>query len=567
MRTRIPPKKRGKSKNGMTTSKNNFFTERSPMDAEFVFPADPDKWQSAYTADHAYYNAGPVARIAPLARIATVLIGLFYLIISFNLPPLQLFVLDIGFISSLDAGQINESLREIFKEQGEPLDANAAIKVEQSGSAWVIDNVNAQYLICSDRDTAHINVYKKRNGLVVLGIMLILSAGMYITYKWIKKAAFTITGKFFQEFYLPPESVDASEIIRYRLSRKIKLPMPFSELFPSISQFKYILVRDGEILKGDDWPAWMARNIGGPILLIVFDGSALYLERGNRFSRVVGPGVSFLERYETIKYALDLRAKSKTDSFTVWTKDGISIKFTVCIEYRIGNPQKISTKPQLLHPYDPAAVKKSVERYSLRWPDPTKEPSEFTWEDAVWGQVTGIVPDYVGSRFLDDLLVADRNGGQILAPEATKALFESLNGATTGFGVHVTNFQIVSVEIPPEVEKHYVQYWEAERQSRAVIMDGKARAFDIRAHERIRAEAQHDLILAIADGLEKNKGHKYTEPLLLSLAGLLDGSLNDPLMRAYLARETLETLEQTKKILNVNLDRLPSQPWDDSNED
>ena len=38
-----------------------------------------------------------------------------------------------------------------------------------------------------------------------------------------------------------------------------------------------------------EWPAWMVRNIGGPLSLTVLDGSALYIERGNRFSRVVGP--------------------------------------------------------------------------------------------------------------------------------------------------------------------------------------------------------------------------------------------------------------------------------------
>ena len=67
----------------------------------------------------------------------------------------------------------------------------------------------------------------------------------------------------------------------------------------------------------------------------------------------------------------------------------------------------------VVYPYDPIAVKKAVERYSLRWPNRQDgEPSEFTWIDAAWGQVTGIVPGYIGSRMLDDLFIADRNRGK-----------------------------------------------------------------------------------------------------------------------------------------------------------
>lgn len=388
-----------------------------------------------------------------------------------------------------------------------------------------------------------------QNGLLILGIAVITSILVYAAFKYLEKVAFRHAEKFFVEFYLPPEGINASEIINYRLGDRIKLPMPFSELFKSISQFKYVLVQNGDILNKNDWPAWLACNIGGPILLIVFDGSALYIERGNHFSRVVGPGVSFLERYETIKYAVDLRTKSKTDSFAVWTKDGITIKLTTCIEYRIGDPQKISAKPQLIYPYDPISVKKAIERYALRWPDPLKEPGEFTWEDAAWGQVTGIVPDYIGSRFLDDILVADCKGGQILSPDAANEIFSKLNNATKGFGVYVTNFQILSIEVPPEVKEHYVQYWEAESQSITTIKDGKEEASNIRTREKTRAETLHDLILAIADGLEKNKSGGLTEALLFSLPEVLDHSLNAPDMRSYTGKEILELLEKVQSRL------------------
>lgn len=534
------------------------------MDMKFPFPADPEKWQAAYTADNAYYDAGPISSIAPLIRTASLVTALLFSIafLFSNFPAKQfLFSLDPGLADDLDAGQLTDPVREAFQNHDKPLPPTATVGVEQAGSEWVINDADTQYLIRNEGQT--LNVHIKQNRLIAfitLVVMVITAALVYVMFKQVEKIALRHAKKFFGEFYLPPESIDPAEVINYRLNNRIKLPMPFSEWFPSISQFKYILVQNGNFLKKNDWPVWLACNIGGPILLIVFDGSALYIERGNRFSRVVGPGVSFLERYETIKYAVDLRTKVKEikedkDRMEVWTKDGIIVKLKLHIEYRIGDPQKISAKPQLIYPYDPVAVKKAIERYSLRWPDPTKEPGEFTWEDAAWGQVTSIIPNYIGSRFLDDLLVADRKGGQILSPDAADEIFNDLNKATNVFGVYVTDFQILSIEVPPEVEEYYVQYWEAERQSIATIMDGKAKAFNIRAREKVRAGAQHDLILAIADGLKKNENEngRLTEALLLSLSEILDHGLSDPYMRSYTAKETLETLEKLQSMLE--------KPW------
>jgi hypothetical protein len=370
-------------------------------------------------------------------------------------------------------------------------------------------------------------------------------------------AAYTIAirfGKgFFSEFYHPPDGFEVEQLINYRLYGLFNYPPPIS-MFVS---FKYILVKDGGIEKQEGLPGWMSRYLGGPLTMIVFDGCALYLERGSRFSRVVGPGVPFLEWFETIKYVIDLRPQTKEDTFDAWTKDGIKIKITAKIECRVGDPAKKDPKGEHLYPFDPVAAKKAVERFAVRWPDRQNgQPSEFTWIDACWGQVTGIVPGYIGSRMLDDLVAASRQSGQILAPDAMKEIFGKLNGATQAFGCFVTEFQILKVKMPDEVEDLLKEYWKAEKQSIITRTEGDAKAQNIRTREKARAEAQHDLILAIADGLGsyKNRDGQFSEPLLLSLSGILDESLSDPLMRAYLAKETLETLETLQTMLKKDHD-------------
>ncbi|MCG2786371.1 MAG: SPFH domain-containing protein [Anaerolineae bacterium] len=368
------------------------------------------------------------------------------------------------------------------------------------------------------------------------------------------RRAFHVTAEFLVAFYEPPDGIDPGKIINNRLLGVSKLPPPLNLL----SQFKYILVKDGQIEKPDSWETWSACNLGGPIMPVVFDGCALYLERGNRFSRVVGPGSPFIEWYETIKYVIDLRPKIKSDKVDVWTKDGIKVTLAIQIECRVGNPAKNDPALKLVYTYDPDAIKKAIERYAVRWPNRQQgEPSEFTWVDAAWGQVTGIVPNYIGSRMLNDLFIADRENGQILSPAATNEIFEKLNGATNAFGVFVTDFQILKIDIPSAVIEGQKQLWKSGRQGFVTLVEGRAKATAIRLQEKARADAQRDFILAIASGLEKNirrdenqgETERFVEPLLLSFSGILKESLQNPLLRANLAKDTLATLEEIKAML------------------
>jgi len=392
------------------------------------------------------------------------------------------------------------------------------------------------------------------NLVIVLFAFLLSILASYIVLRIILSRALQIAISFFTDFHNPPNEIDPVELIKYRLDGKFKLPPPFNML----SQFRYIMAKEGEITNSDQWPAWMARTLGGPLLLIVFDGCALYLERGNRFSRVVGPGddAPFLEWFETVKYAVDLRPKIREDKFDVWTKDGIKVEIKARIECRIGDPKKRDPNGVLVYPYDPEAVKKAVERHALRWPScPDGDPEEFTWIDLAWGQVTGVVPGYISSRVLDDLLIAKHDGGQILSPNAIQEIFNKLNLAVNDSGIYITDFQILETALPPEVEKHQREYWQAEKQGQTTIIDGQSKAFRIRTREKAHADAQHNIILAIAEGLKGNRDGEFTEPVLLSLSGILDESLRGPLTRTYLAKENLDTLEQLQKFLSNSENR------------
>ncbi len=62
--------------------------------------------------------------------------------------------------------------------------------------------------------------------------------------------------------------------------------------------------------------------------------------------------------------------------------------------------------------------------------------------------------------------------------------------------------------------------------------------------------AQQTMLKTITEKLEKVDPDNLTEPLILSLSGLLDQGLNDPIVRPLLAKESFAALERLKKLLD-----------------
>jgi hypothetical protein len=77
----------------------------------------------------------------------------------------------------------------------------------------------------------------------------------------------------------------------------------------------------------------------------------------------------------------------------------------------------------------------------------------------------------------------------------------------------------------------------------------KAEGDRIRLIEDARAHAERDMLDAITEQLKNIDPANLTEPILMSLTGILDNSLDDPLIRPIIAKNSLNLLVQLRKIL------------------
>lgn len=113
----------------------------------------------------------------------------------------------------------------------------------------------------------------------------------------------------------------------------------------------------------------------------------------------------------------------------------------------------------------------------------------------------------------------------------------------------ILNLQISNINIPEDVKRQRLDTWGAEKQSITTITEGQIKAYGIRTREKARAEAQRDIIAAIAEELEKIEPTHLQESLLMTLSDILNQSLSDPWTRTYITSEALNTLEKINDLL------------------
>ncbi len=346
--------------------------------------------------------------------------------------------------------------------------------------------------------------------------------------------------KFFEAFYKTDDEFNVRPLIWRRF---IGIP-PFPPSPISSMEYPYVVILEsGQIKPEQKWVKWL----GGPANLVINDGVAVYLERGNKFSRVVGSGIVFLEKYETVHSIVQITPQKKDDDLKASTKDGIPLLIKARIVFRVGLTEQ-KTSDKRLYPLDPLAVKKAVEKTTLRYTEKGGY-EESHWYNSVWGQINGPIKQYITSHCLDEFFVADQGTENTFPELLQQKLFDEVTPKLEDLGVRLLELQITEIRPPEDVDKQRLQNWEAVRQSKAMIKEGISKAYQIRTIETARALAQRDLILAIAEGLDKMDQEHLDEPLLISLSAILDQSLSDSYTRSLIASDALDTLENLKKLL------------------
>lgn len=373
------------------------------------------------------------------------------------------------------------------------------------------------------------------------------------------KYAFSQAVSFSKEFYTASkkQDVDISKLIKFKLLTPVPLPN-FTKMF---DKFPFITIKLADEFPDDHWARWF----GGPALLVLYDGVAVYLERGNQFSRVVGPGLPApsMEQHERIKAVVDLRPQIQTESIKAWTKDGVQIEANIQIEVQIFASDEArrrsvileegQSETNLLYPFDPEQVKKVVESVAVRTNVDTKELSETNWAGAAMGTITGKIKGYISGQSLDELLTQDENSPQLLSFQVSDGLLKDLRGVLANSAVYLIDLQVLDVKpTQNKIAKLLVQYWEEKRKQEEEIRKGEAEAESIRATQNAYTIAYQEFVSMMLDQLGDSDGRKVDiestkEAAVILLTHVFEKNLKDPMIGSFAAREMLKTLDAVRE--------------------
>jgi regulator of protease activity HflC (stomatin/prohibitin superfamily) len=303
----------------------------------------------------------------------------------------------------------------------------------------------------------------------------------------------------------------------------------------------YMIVENGEIVSQK--PAGMLVRLGGPGVLVVRPGNAVVLERGGETTRIVGPGVHHLTRFETIKRPVskgivDLRLhEGLALAEKVLTKDGIWLDIQVHQGWQI-EPRQVTdgrrtsqlaggeaTTPILAAPEYPvyeATVRKAV----------FATPAEG-WEAVFPEAPLSVLRDVVATYTLDEIFALEDSS----APRPDRRIVRRIEEQVgqrfdpSRYGTAYRGMDIRHIDVPEDVQAQMMRRWKAsqewrlrvqeaiaEREALIKLSEGRAQALGKLEQAKLNARAN---MAKMVSGILDTLVQIDKEPVALSFANLV----------------------------------------------
>ncbi len=361
----------------------------------------------------------------------------------------------------------------------------------------------------------------------------------------------------------------------------LRLASTFSNLVFSVSadgnsdevEFA-LLVRNGAI--APDSPQALVR-MGGPGVLDVDENSAVVLEKFGRFSRALGPGYYFLERFERVVGSVDLRPQLRKTGARVYARDGIPIQYDVEIEFRLLGEtvedvqQAPRPKNRLWARIEPRLMRRAYVHlssyhfspraaWSAVFPLAVNDSGQVTsWSDSIMHTGMDEIEKVLSAHSFDELSLPVKNG--VLdsrvdmsvrrrvqrEAEAMAAAALQRNGAQL-IGLRFSSFRFDDEEARGILDQ-YFKDWQAHwtNAARLAREEGKTEAFKLQ--EDARAEAQLKMLALMSDGLSQISTRKasYDTVIMLRMFEALEHLALDKNAYRALADEMLSVMQKFNK--------------------
>ncbi len=249
-----------------------------------------------------------------------------------------------------------------------------------------------------------------------------------------------------------------------------------TRLLGQMSGGPYLVIKESKIATGNP----VIRKIGGPCGLVLYNDSAVVLERAGKLTRVFRGSsqppftgllpAPRLEPFEKVWDIIDLRPQRWEFKVSAITHDGIPISYKADVRFQVGDKQEDIFK---------AATCKWIREAWRSEPDRV-----MTWiKLVVIGDTEGTLRSILARYTLDELI----------KPECRAAVREelenSLRQSTTRLGAKILSVALGDIELQGKILQQWIDTWQAERarEVEKTIAEGQAMG------DRIAMQARADI--------------------------------------------------------------------------
>ncbi len=298
-------------------------------------------------------------------------------------------------------------------------------------------------------------------------------------------------------------------------------------------------------------PNHILQRVGGPGHLVVYNDTAVVLERGGRFTEVEHSGFPRLQSLERMYRSVDLRPLRYVHKVIAMSREGIPVECEADISLQIDSEDVPPTDDV---PF-PASRDKVFQAVTSEWVEKSDKPPRdrtLAWCDRLIFHETDSRLRTILAQYPLDRLVGLGSPDREDPREAIRReLQRGLETAASGVGARIHRVELGDITVHDEVTEQWIDAWKAEWKRWSVERQALGSAMQAEQLERARTQAQIMMLTTISEAFEPLVGEQrsVTSRLILARLFMVLGRAPDPFTRVFLPAEALKTLKSLREII------------------
>lgn len=358
-----------------------------------------------------------------------------------------------------------------------------------------------------------------------------------------------------------------------------------------------IIVKEGHIAVG---AGDLHDRVGGRALVIVYNDSAVVVEKGGRLVHVTGPVFGFLKPFERFWEVIDLRHQRWPFTVSAMTREGIPISCDADIVFkiddrfidekgyvRVKSPVKATASATMdeeidaelkkagigkPRPYTKDAVFRAATSIWVRIRDPEHSEQLRKWTGRVlMSEVEGTLRSILYDYWLDGIIRPPGPGYKYPREEIQEKLEQKLRAAlavdseigASKIGARVLSVALGEIDVDQDdkekdeeekekrISTHWLEAWQAGSERRAVESQAEGEV-ELARLQATQVQARAEMVLALAEAIRPVDA--MTEDLSsYNLATRFVETLwwmsYSPGVKAFMPPDAIRTLDELQKML------------------